>query len=86
MYQLLRPISKIKDKDLVPIELIDKEEIIERIFNMHQQKAKENLSYINSYGNKNLDNRLIKTEKAKEMTQKKYRKDFYKKKEVDAHN
>ena len=53
---------------------------------MHQQKTKENMSYISSYGNKNLDNRLIKTEKAKELSQKKYRKDFYRKKEVDAQN
>ena len=65
MFQLLKPISKIKDKELIPFELIHKSELIENIFKMHQQKTKENMSYINSYGNKNLDNRLIKTEKAK---------------------
>ena len=41
---------------------------------------------MSSYSGRNLDNKLIKSEEAKEYTQKKYKKDFGKKKEIDSHN
>ena len=61
LYQVLKPVSKIKDKDLVPLELIDKKEIIEKLLNLQHSKTAQNMEYINSYGNRNVDSKLLKT-------------------------
>ena len=41
---------------------------------------------VKSYGGRTLDNQLIKNQMAKEYTQKKYKKAFDKKKEIDSSN
>lgn len=44
------------------------------------------MDYVQSYNGRSLDNKLIKNEDAKEYTSRKHRKEFGKKKEIDAFN
>ena len=86
MYNLVKPNQKFHDKDLVPVELIDKREILEKMLNLQRAKTGENMEYVQSYNGRSLDNKLIKTDAAKEYTSRKHRKDFGKKKEIDSFN
>ena len=47
--------------------------------------TEENIDFI-SYNGRTLDSGLLKSEEAKEYTQKKYKKSFEKKKEIDSQN
>jgi hypothetical protein len=80
MYNLVKPNQKFKDNDFVPLELIDKREILEKLLNFHKAKTGENMEYVQSFNGRNLDNKLIKNEEAKEYTQRKHKKEFGKKK------
>lgn len=44
------------------------------------------MDYVQSFNGRSLDNKLIKNEDAKEYTSRKHRKEFGKKKEIDAFN
>ena len=56
--------------------MIDKREIIEKLLNYQKTVTGENIDYISNYNGRNLDSELLKTEGAKELTEKKHKKDF----------
>ena len=86
LYHLVKPDRKFDlEKETVPLELIDKREILEKLLNYQKSVTDENIDYI-SYNGRTLDNELLKTDEAKEYTQKKYKKSFDKKKEIDSKN
>ena len=69
----------------MPLELIDKREILEKLMAYQKQVTEENIDFISMNG-RTLDSGLLKSEEAKEYTQKKYKKSFDKKKEIDSKN
>jgi serine/threonine-protein phosphatase 2B catalytic subunit len=83
---LLRPNKRIAEKDLIPIELIDKKDIFEHLLSVQQEQAARNMEYVSSYNGRTLDSKLIQNKEAKEYTQKKYKHDFGRKKEIDSNN
>ncbi len=74
MFNLVKPNQKFASKDLVPLELIDKKEILEKLLNLQKIITAENMSFVSSYNGRSLDNKLLKSEEAKEYTQRKHKK------------
>ena len=64
---------------------MDKQEVIEKLLNFQKGVVEENIDYI-SYNGRTLDKGLMSSDHAKEYTQKKYKKSFDKKKEIDSQN
>jgi hypothetical protein len=85
MHHLIKPDMKFDEKEAVPLELIDKREILEKLLAYQKQVTEENIDFISMNG-RTLDSGLLKSEEAKEYTQKKYKKSFDKKKEIDSKN
>jgi len=85
MHHLIKPDMKFDEKEAVPLELIDKREILEKLLAYQKQVTEENIDFISLNG-RTLDSGLLKSEEAKEYTQKKYKKSFDKKKEIDSKN
>jgi hypothetical protein len=72
---LIKPDQKFDEKEAIPLELIDKRELIEKILEYQKSVIEKNIDLV-SYNGRTLDNELIKVEGAKELTQKKHKKDF----------
>ena len=85
LYHLIKPDQKIDQNDIVPIELIDKREIIEKILTMQKQETQEKTDIISLNG-RTLDTPLLKSEQARQLTKKEYRKEFDRKKKIDLRN
>lgn len=86
LYHLVKPDRKYNEKeDAIPLELLDKKEILEKLLTYQKSVTDDNIDKI-SYNGRILDNGLMATEEAKEYTQKKYKKSFDKKKEIDSKN
>ena len=79
LYHLIKPEQKFDEKQAIPLEMIDKREIIEKMLNFQKSVTEQNIDYI-SYNGRTLDSELIKNEEAKEYTSKKHKKSFDKKK------
>lgn len=76
MYHLVKPDRKFDtEKEGVPIELMDRREILQKLLTYQKAVTDENIDYI-SYNGRTLDSELLKTEEAKEYTQKKHKKSF----------
>jgi hypothetical protein len=65
--------------------LLDKKELLEKLLSYQKSVTDDNIDKI-SYNGRILDNGLMASEEAKEYTQKKYKKSFDKKKEIDSRN
>ncbi len=85
LYHLVKPDRKFDEKQAVPLELIDKREILQKLLTYQKSVTDENIDFISLNG-RTLDSGLLKSEEAKEYTQKKYKKSFDKKKEIDSKN
>ncbi len=85
LYHLVKPDRKFDEKEAVPLELIDKRELLEKLLTYQKSVTDENIDIISLNG-RTLDSGLLKSEEAKEYTQKKYKKSFDKKKEIDSKN
>ena len=86
LYHLVKPDRKFDEKvEGVPLELIDKRQILEKLLTYQKSVTDQNIDFISLNG-RTLDNGLLKSEQAKEYTQKKYKKSFDKKKEIDSKN
>ena len=72
-------------KDGVPLEMMENQEMIEKVLNFQKAVVEENVNAI-SYNGRTLDKGLMDSQHAREYTQKRYKKDFDKKKEIDAKN
>lgn len=86
LYHLVKPDRKYNEKEeAVPLELVDKKELLERMLAYQKSVTDSNIDKI-SYNGRILDSGLMGNEEAKEYTQKKYKKSFDKKKEIDSKN
>ena len=86
LYHLVKPDRKYNEKEeAVPLELVDKKELLEKMMAYQKSVTDSNIDKI-SYNGRILDSGLMGTEEAKEYTQKKYKKSFDKKKEIDSKN
>ena len=86
LYHLIQPDRKFDEKsEGVPLELIDKRDLLEKLLTYQKSVTDQNTDLINLNG-RILDNGLLKSDEAKEYTQKKYKKSFDKKKEIDSKN
>lgn len=54
MFHLIKPDQKFDEKEAVPLELIDKRDIIEKLLTYQKQVTEENIEKI-SYNGRNLD-------------------------------
>jgi hypothetical protein len=83
---LIKPDRKYDEsKEKIPLELIDKRELLDKILRFQAEVTEENIEIIKLDG-RTLDSELMKSEKAKEYAQPQYRKSFDKKKEIDSRN
>jgi hypothetical protein len=65
LYHLVKPDRKYdEEKEVIPLELIDKREILEKLLSYQKSVTDENIDYI-SYNGRTLDSELINTEEAK---------------------
>ena len=85
LYHLVLPGRTLEEKDKIPIALIDRKEVLEKMLSYQKGVTDENTEMI-SYGGRTLDSELLKMGEAKEYTQRKHKKDFEKKKEIDSRN
>lgn len=86
LYHLVKPDRKYDEKEeSIPLELLDKKELLEKLLSYQKTVTDQNIDKI-SYNGRILDDGLMASEEAKEYTQKKYKKSFDKKKEIDSKN
>ena len=85
MYHLVQPGRTLEEKDKIPLAMIDRKELLEKMLTYQKGVTEENTELI-SYGGRTLDSELLKMGEAKEYTQRKHKKDFVKKKEIDSKN
>ena len=86
LYHLVKPDRKFDaQKEGVPLELMENQNIIEKVLNFQKSVVEQNVNAI-SYNGRTLDKGLMDSQDAREYTQKRYKKQFDKKKEIDAKN
>ena len=84
-YSLIKLNKNFGPEDEIPLELIEKEEMMGEFLLMHKKSSEENASLVHSNG-RSLDKQLIEDEEAREYTKRKHKKDFEKKKSIDEKN
>jgi len=76
LYHLVKPDRKYNEKEeAVPLELLDKKELLERMLAYQKSVTDSNIDKI-SYNGRILDSHLMGSEEVKELTQKKNKKNF----------
>lgn len=84
LYHLVKPDREYNESEPIP-ELDEKKELIEKLLKDQKSITIENIDLV-SLGGRTLDKNLVNELGARELTQKKYKKEFDKKKEVDSRN
>ena len=84
LYHLVKPDREYNESEPSP-ELDEKKELIEKLLKDQKSITIENIDLV-SLGGRTLDKNLVNELGARELTQKKYKKEFDKKKEVDSRN
>lgn len=84
LYHLVKPDRQYNESEPIP-ELEEKKEQIEKLLLNQKNITVENIDLV-SLGGRTLDKNLVHEQGARELTQKKYKKEFDRKKEVDSRN
>ena len=82
---LIKPTKRLKPEEEIPIELIQRADMIDKILQIHKTTAQENTQLVSLNG-RSLDQNLVFDKEAREYTKKVYKKSFDKKKSIDLKN
>jgi uncharacterized protein YllA (UPF0747 family) len=82
---LIKPNKKLRPEEELPLELINRVDMINKVLEFHKQQTEENSELVNLNG-RTLDKNLVFDKEAREYTKKVYKKSFEKKKSIDLKN